>query len=297
MRNVVLLGDTRERLKDLPSNCARACVTGPPYFGLRDYGHDQQIGMEPTPEEYIRQLVGVFREVWRILRDDGTLWVNIGDSYCRGDRGTVPPHRGAVASKNDTVKYNFASPAAKMGGHATIKPKDMIGIPWRLAFALQEDGWYLRSDIIWTKGNSLPESVQDRPSNCYEHIFLLAKNERYFYNAEAVKEVASDGTLKNRRAVWHINPRPSPIKGHFAMYPEELPELCIKAGSEAGDLILDPFSGSGTTLAVAKMLGRDYLGVELNPEYYRLIGKRLQPVFDLETERRGFDTIFSLSQE
>lgn len=466
MRNVVLLGDVREKLKEVPDGVVQTCVTSPPYFGLRDYGTakweggdpacdhvqgrpgagradgivdersqrnrdgvgsmggdcrncgakriDSQVGLEPTPEEYVASLVEVFREVRRVLRDDGTLWLNLGDSYVSKPYLTDNPQGIHLSSNVETqvkqspigILHNRKASLDAVG----LKPKDLIGIPWRVAFALQADGWYLRSDIIWAKGNVMPESVTDRPTKSHEYIFLLTKNERYFYDIDAIREPHNmhyvqrrftfdnarsdqyrsdrrpdmsfryDGVPmgnpagRNKRSVWHINPKP--YKGaHFATFPEELPEVCIRAGtSEKGAcskcgapwertletckgepdlsqrttahydtkdryglgggntgfdklaqrmregthhkattgweptcscgieqttpcIVLDPFSGSGTTLAVAKYLRRDYLGVELNPEYHKLIQERLRPAVELEVERQGYDASMELEQE
>lgn len=340
MRNVVLLGDVREKLKEIPDGVVQTCVTSPPYFGLRDYGHEGQIGLEPTPEAFVAELVEVFREVRRVLRDDGTLWLNLGDSYasngCYINAWLEKDHnkdKQHLHTKNHT---RYEDRKDFRGGEWGIKAKDLNGIPWRVAFALQADGWYLRQDIIWHKPNPMPESVEDRCTKAHEYIFLLTKSQRYFYDHEAVKVQASGATLDrnkygfntlfkgqfagspiderypngkalekpefsidgkaNRRSVWTV-PTKSYKGAHFATFPEEIPEVCIRAGTREGDLVLDPFSGSGTTLAVAKYLRRDYIGVELNPEYHKLIEERLQPALDLETERQGFDAMLDMEQE
>ena len=318
MKSVILLGDVRDRLEELPSGSVRTCVTSPPYFGLRDYGTadyeggdptcehtisavdadgkavftervtrgdrttclkcgatrvDSQIGLEQTPDAYVAEMVSVFREVWRVLADDGTLWLNIGDSYG--------------------------------------KEKQLIGIPWRLAFALQADGWYLRSDIIWHKPNPMPESVTDRPTKSHEYLFLLSKSPKYFYDYEAIREegVIKAGTkgakgsversttnkvnsrppeykvydgMRNKRDVWTINTKP--FKGaHFAVMPEALVEPCVLAGSAEGDTVLDPFTGSGTVAVVANRHGRNFVGTELNPEYAEIAKERItnaSPMFN-----------------
>jgi len=299
MRDTILFGDCRQTLKQFDEK-ARMCVTSPPYYGLRDYGgENNQIGQEDTPEEYIQNLVNVFREVRNCLTDDGTLWLNIGDSYYnyRPGKGQALVKQTVSASKQD-LPDKCARRGNKLEG---LKEKDLIGIPWMLAFALRADGWYLRQDIIWHKPNPMPESVRDRCTKAHEYIFLFSKNKKYFYDNEAIKEPAKDwGTRdrtngkyhnpgtgltphtgltksyekKNKRSVWTVNKKP--YKGaHFATYPPDLIEPCIKAGSEKGDIVLDPFMGSGTTAAVAKSLGRDYIGCELHENYGDLIRKRV----------------------
>lgn len=305
---LILEGDAVEKLKTLENKSVHTCVTSPPYFGLRDYGTAGQIGLEQTPEEYVEKLVSVFREVRRILRDDGTLWLNIGDSYA-GDRKSTG-----------------------------CKPKDLIGIPWLLAFALRADGWYLRQDIIWQKPNCMPESVRDRCTKSHEYIFLLSKRPRYYFDAEAISEPIAGASTKrymqnieaqkgsdrqqgktngnmkavlprfggskygdntmeefrtksgakyiptlkrNKRDVWTIGT--GGFKGaHFAVFPEKLVEPCILAGCPVGGTVLDPFAGSGTTGVVAKKLGRKFVGVEINPEYREMAIARIQA----EDERR-----------
>ena len=276
------------------------CVTSPPYYGLRNYGgEDNQIGLEQTPEEYIQQLVEVFREVKNVLTDDGTLWLNIGDSYYN-----YRPGKGQSLVKQtvSNTKQDLPDKCARRGNKLDgLKEKDLIGIPWMLAFALRNDGWYLRQDIIWHKPNPMPESVRDRCTKSHEYIFLLSKNKRYYYNNEAIKEPAKDwgtrdstkgkyptkgtglqphsGLTKsypkpNKRSVWSITNKP--FKGaHFAVFPPDLIEPCIKAGSEEGDTVLDPFMGSGTTAMVAKSLDRFYLGCELHETYGELIQNRV----------------------
>jgi DNA modification methylase len=273
-------------------------VTSPPYWGLRDYGHDGQIGLESTPEAYVARMVEVFREVRRVLRDDGTLWVNLGDSYFGTGRGPTHP-TGFHGGDNGT-----SFPTKGVYSHSTLKGKDLCGIPWRVAFALQADGWWLRQDIIWHKPNPMPESVRDRCTKAHEYVFLLTKSERYFYDAEAVSEAASyiptgtktvhlrkapkESTLRNddygrtwertptrnRRSVWTITTKPY-SGAHFAVMPPDLVEPCIKAGCPEGGTVLDPFAGSGTTLAVAAELGRSGIGCELNPEYIELAEQRI----------------------
>jgi len=287
------VGDCREVLAGLPEGSARTCVTSPPYWGLRDYGHPDQLGAERTPDEYVANLVEVFREVRRVLRPDGTLWLNLGDSYinAKGAAHGVDPKQGA---------RRFGVRVVDMPPPPGLKRKDLVGMPWRVAFALQADGWWLRSDIIWAKPNAMPESVTDRPTKAHEYVFLLAKSERYFYDADAVKEAAKKGHAgskfhtgktaehqlrrasdkprkddgnRNARSVWSIATQPSGIE-HFAMMPPELAQRCILAGSARGDTVLDPFSGAGTTGLVAMEHGRRYLGVELNPRYADLSVER-----------------------
>jgi DNA modification methylase len=301
MRDLILFGDCKQNLSTFLPKTARMCVTSPPYYGLRNYGdEDRQIGQENTPEEYIQNLVEVFREVREVLTDDGTLWLNMGDSYYnyRPGKGQALVKQSVSNTKQD-LPDKCAKRANKLQG---LKEKDLIGIPWMLAFALRADGWYLRQDIIWHKPNPMPESVRDRCTKAHEYIFLLSKNKHYYYDNDAIKEPAKDwgtrdrtkgkyhnkGTglqphtgltksypTKNKRSVWSITKRP--YKGaHFATYPPELIEPCIKAGSEEGDCVLDPFMGSGTTAAVAKSLGRDYIGCELHEDYGNLIQQRVE---------------------
>lgn len=292
----ILVGDCIEKLRELDDGSVHTCVTSPPYYGLRDYGHDGQIGLEETPDEFVSKLVDVFREVRRVLRDDGTLWVNLGDSY-NGSGGI------GGEGKQHTSQGSVDRPGNR-SGWAGLKPKDLIGIPWRVAFALQADGWYLRQDIIWAKGCSgnytggsvMPESVRDRCTKSHEYVFLLSKSQRYHYDHEAIKEPANpanyraNATLRavapgqtpqgrldsgrgkvlcetrNRRSVWVVNPKP--FKGaHFAVYPPELITPCILAGCPEGGTVLDPFTGSGTTGVVALQNGRNFVGCEFRAAY------------------------------
>lgn len=273
MKDTILFGDCRETLKEFTGK-ARMCVTSPPYYGLRNYGGEQdQIGLEQTPEEYVDNLVKVFREVRNCLTDDGTCWVNLGDSYYnyRPGKGQVI-HKQSVSKTNQDLPSTCARRGNKLEG---LKEKDLIGIPWMFAFAMRADGWYLRQDIIWNKPNPMPESVRDRCTKSHEYIFLFSKSQNYYFDVDAIKEPTVDGKgLKRKKTVWEVKTKP--YKGaHFAVYPPELIEPCIKSGSEEGDIVLDPFMGSGTTALVSKSLQRHYLGCELHEDYGRLIQKRL----------------------
>tara|TARA_B100000941_G_C28484546_1_gene544215 strand:- start:717 stop:1628 length:912 start_codon:yes stop_codon:yes gene_type:complete len=303
MRNKIYYGDVRETLPNLWQYKAQMCVTSPPYYGLRDYGgEDNQVGQEETPEEYINNMVDIFRLVRDNLMDDGTLWLNIGDSYYnyRPGKGQSYPKQSVSKTKQD-LPDKCNKRGNKLEG---LKEKDLIGIPWMLAFALRQDGWFLRQDIIWHKPNPMPESVRDRCTKSHEYIFLFSKNKKYFYDNEAIKEDAKDwgvrnrvngkyhnkGTglqphtgltksypKKNKRSVWSVTNKP--YKGaHFAVFPPDLISPCILAGSRVGDLVLDPFMGSGTTAMVSKQLGRDYLGCELHSDYSELAEKRINGV-------------------
>ena len=272
MRDTILFGDCLETLKEFDEK-ARCCITSPPYYGLRDYGgEDCQIGQEESPEEYIQKLVLVFQEVRKNLTEDGTLWLNIGDSYYNYRPGKG---QGLVKQTVSKTKQDLPDKCSRRGNKLEgLKEKDLIGIPWMLAFALRNDGWYLRQDIIWNKPNPMPESVRDRCSKSHEYIFLLSKSKNYYFNVDAIKEPTNDGTgLKRKKSVWNVKIKPYK-EAHFAVYPPELIEPCILAGSEKNDIILDPFMGSGTTAMVAKQLGRYYNGCELNRDYNNLIQKR-----------------------
>lgn len=356
MKSLILIGDARKRLAELPAGVARTCITSPPYFGLRDYGTaewqggdascdhtisnadadnmkltgdkgvglervtrgkrdacircgatriDSQIGLEETPDDYVREMVTLFREVHRVLSDDGTLWLNLGDSYAGNN---------SRSSNNGRAGYGNDREGVFSRGGDGLKTKDLIGIPWRVALALQADGWYLRQDIIWAKPNPMPESVQDRCTKSHEYVFLLSKQPRYYYDHVAIREPVATSTAervrrgvsanykyvngthgqakqtiaqprehdadrdvpetRNRRDVWMIATRP--FKGaHFAVMPETLVEPCILAGSQAGDTVLDPFTGSGTVAVVANRYGRNYVGTELNPEYAEIARERI----------------------
>ncbi|MEN9798818.1 MAG: hypothetical protein RL653_2514 [Pseudomonadota bacterium] len=252
-------------LRRLPAGVFQACVTSPPYWGLRDYGVAGQVGAEATVDAYLASLVAIFREVRRALSDRGTLWVNLGDAYTSGGR-----------TSRDADKKN---PARGMGYRAPtpegLKPKDLVGVPWRLAFALQADGWYLRSDVVWHKPNAQPESVKDRPTRAHEYLFLLSKSERYDYDHAAVKEPSLDGKgTRARRSVWSISTEPL-REAHFATFPPGLVEPCVRASTRAGDRVLDPFFGAGTVGLVAARLGRAFTGIELNPAYVDIARRRL----------------------
>jgi len=289
-------GDALEVLKALPAGIVQTCVTSPPYYGLRDYNVSGQIGLEPTPAEYVARLVAVFGEVRRVLRDDGTLWLNLGDSYASTGGANLNGNKGNPYSK-DVRSASFPD----------VKPKDLLGIPWMVAFALRADGWYLRQDIVWSKPNPMPESVRDRCTKAHEYLFLLSKKPSYYFDAEAIAEASAQperaGTVentfhspnragagrndvgrqvlrtgtRNRRSVWTVTPTPFP-GAHFAVMPPELVRPCVLAGCPAGGVVLDPFAGSGTTLAVAVEERRRAVGIELNPEYHALIRKRLRGV-------------------
>lgn len=311
LRNKILQGDCLEILKTIPDGLVNCCITSPPYFGLRDYGIDGQIGLEKDPEQYIQKLVEVFREVKRVLKDDGTLWVNIGDTY-----------NGNKVGNTETVKHSVVSDTNNFRKQlwAGAKKKDLIGIPWMLAFALRNDGWYLRQDIIWHKTNPMPEPVKDRCVKSHEYIFLLSKKPRYYFDYEAIQEEATgyDGRkdtlnkgsqkystigympnqnhettagrsherwqfsedengnpipIRNKRDVWSV-PTKASRDAHFATFPEELITPCILAACPKGGIVLDVFFGSGTTGRVASSNGRDFIGIELNPEYIELAEKK-----------------------
>ena len=305
----IIPGDCIAGLRTLPDASVHCCITSPPYWGLRDYGHEGQIGLEPTPEAYVARMVEVFREVRRVLREDGTLWLNLGDSYnnagsSKNGTGLDGKQRGGATGADGECGYKKRDLRHALKGSG-IKHKDLVGIPWRVAFALQADGWYLRQDIIWHKPNPMPESVTDRCTKAHEYVFLLAKSERYHYDAEAIAEEASgrdpanighkyqsgaiygdasrlaQGGLtsvgprdtRNRRSVWTVSTKPY-SGAHFAVFPPDLIKPCILAGCPEGGLVYDPFMGSGTTAAVAQDAGRRAMGSELNPEYCKLIAER-----------------------
>lgn len=379
--NKVACGDALTLLKDMPDQVVQTCITSPPYWGLRDYGVDGQLGLEDTPEQYVSKVVELFREVRRVLKDDGTLWVNIGDSYAAGGRNSGNSLENTSAKQLTQISSMDCGPKKAPKG---MKPKDLVGIPWMVAFALRADGWYLRSDIIWSKPNPMPESVTDRPTKAHEYLFLLSKSSKYYYDAEAIAEPVAESTLRdlrvpddsnrmfrgypgqasrggtnlgnqatptgwdtskgngghgsyhrngrnkdtkrvhgnkpgrsdggrvtqrdkfsrsgpvgdhvlpnqttaqhrpgredyppngmrNKRSVWTIATQ-SFKEAHFATFPIKLVEPCILAGSKAGDIVMDPFMGSGTTALRAKELGRKYVGLELNPDYIKISDQRL----------------------
>ncbi len=298
MKDTILYGDCRETLKQFAESGVRArmCVTSPPYYGLRDYGNeDSQIGLEESPEEFIQQLVEVFRGVRDCLTDDGTLWVNIGDSYYnyRGGKGQALPKQSVANTNQDLPQGKNPRRGNKLKGY---KEKDLIGIPWMLAFALRADGWYLRQDIIWSKPNPMPESMKDRCTKSHEYIFLLSKKQNYFFDVESIKEPTIDGkSMKRKKSVWNIQTKP--YKGaHFAVYPPELIEPAILAGSEEGDIILDPFMGSGTTAMVSKSLGRYYIGCELHEEYGELIDNRISEYSKTYTTKDSEGKLFFVDE-
>ncbi|MCB9136873.1 MAG: site-specific DNA-methyltransferase [Caldilineaceae bacterium] len=257
-------GDALNALRRLPSNYVQCVVTSPPYWGLRDYGIAGQIGLESSLPCFIQHLREVFQEIQRVLKEDGILWLNIGDGYTSGNRGY------RAVDKKNPARAMTVRPDTPKG----LKPKDLQGIPWRLAFGLQDDGWYLRSDIIWHKPNAMPESVKDRPTRAHEYLFMFTKSERYFYDYESVRELGSNGKLRNRRSVWSINTQAF-AEAHFATFPPDLIEPCILSSTQPGDYVLDPFFGSGTVGVVCAGHQRKYIGIELNPEYVEIAAKRL----------------------
>lgn len=309
--NRIVCSDVLDYLRSLPDGCVNTCVTSPPYWGLRDYGVDGQLGLEATPDEYVTKMVDVFAEVRRVLRKDGTLWLNLGDSYATGGMSN-PSSKSTLGGGKDRGASSYLISRNIPDG---LKHKDLVGIPWRVAFALQSDGWYLRSDIIWHKPNPMPESVTDRCTKAHEYIFLLSKSAKYYYDNEAIKEEAVDEESYkgrrfrgpksiylnnaipssmnhqsfdkgknelagktyekvNKRSVWTVTVKPF-NESHFATFPPNLIEPCIKAGCPEGGIVLDPFMGAGTTALVATGLGRNWLGCELNPEYVAIAERRL----------------------
>ncbi len=262
--SAIFEGDALNVLQKLPEKSVQCVVTSPPYWGLRDYDTEGQIGLEETLPEFLNKLVNIFSQVKRVLKDDGTFWLNIGDGYTSGNR------KWRAEDKKNPARAMSVRPDTPEG----LKPKDLLGIPWKLAFRLQEDGWYLRSDIIWHKPNAMPESVKDRPTWCHEYLFLFTKSEQYYFDYEAVKE-NGNGKKRNRRTLWPINTVPL-SEAHFATFPPELVKPCVLAGSKPGDYVLDPFFGSGTVGLVSKKLKRKYLGIELNPEYIQIALSRVK---------------------
>jgi len=253
-------GDSSRVLARVPTGSVQCCITSPPYWSLRDYGIAGQIGLEASLQGYLDRLVSVFAEVRRVLRDDGTLWLNIGDSYTSGGRTWRAP------DKKNPVRAMSVRPPTPEG----LKPKDLVGVPWRLAFALQAAGWYLRADVVWNKPNCQPESVKDRPTRSHEYLFLFSKSEQYVYRGGAVR----GPNARNLRTVWDVHTQ-AYRDAHFATFPVALVEPCVELCTERGDTVLDPFCGSGTTGLVAMQRGRGFLGVELNPEYVKLAMKRI----------------------
>ena len=263
--SAIVQGDALTVLRRLMTSSVQCIVTSPPYWGLRDYNDPDQIGLEEPLPHYINRLVEIFAEARRVLRDDGVLWLNVGDSFTSGNRGWRAP------DKKNAARAMSVRPDTPQG----LKPKDLIGIPWRLAFALQDDGWYLRADIIWNKPNAMPESVRDRPNRSHEYLFMLTKNERYLYDRCAVLEANG----RNLRSVWSINTRPY-AGAHFATFPPALIEPCILSSSRFDDFVLDPFFGSGTVGLVAAQHDRRYVGIELNPTYVEIAARRLNASTD-----------------
>jgi len=321
--NKIYNGNCLDVLKTFPDNSIDCCITSPPYWGLRDYGVDGQLGLEKTPEEYVAHMVEVFREVKRVLKPEGTLWLNLGDSYSGGGRGS------GYSDKQDSNKGTIGMPRSIIADG--LKPKDLVGIPWMVAFALRSDGWYLRQDIIWAKPNPMPESVTDRCTKSHEYIFLMAKSQKYYYDNEAIKETVSDSTVlrlsqdidsqhgsdrvpgktngnmkavryggnkytndpsvfnrtksgnaydfrekRNKRSVWTVTTKPFK-ESHFATFPEDLITPCVLAGCPKSGIILDPFMGAGTTGLVSVKYERNFIGIELNPEYIKMAEERIEP--------------------
>lgn len=262
----IIHGDVREKIARLPADTFHCCITSPPYWGMRDYGYEGQIGAEADVIAYIDNLVAVFRDVRRVLRPDGTLWLNIGNTYSSGGRAW---RDSDAKNKGRAMSYRPDTPKG-------LKPKDLIGVAWMLAMGLQRDGWYLRSDIIWHKPNCQPESVKDRVTVSHEYLFMLTKSEDYYFDQEAIKEPTADGkTRKNKRTVWQINTEPCK-EAHFAVFPRQLVRPCILAGSPEGGLLLDPFFGSGTVGLVAMETNRRCLGIELKAEFVAIAETRLR---------------------
>jgi len=323
----IYIGDAVEGMKQLENESVQTVVTSPPYWGLRDYGQEAQLGLESTPHEFIENLCKVFDEVWRVLADDGTLWVNLGDSYASfRDSKSVPD---SLREGDGTAVGQASNGNPEMLRQSGLKHKDLVGIPWRFAFAMQDRGWYLRQDIIWAKPNPMPESVKDRCTKSHEYVFLLTKKPRYYFDHEVIrergvmtrgdsagssqrntikthgvgggnsginvakeklaKEIEEKGfSTRNKRSVWTVATKS--FKGaHFATYPTELIEPCILAGSKEGDTVLDPFSGSGTTGQVAMQHNRNYIGLELNPDYAKISEKRLRDALGMFGEIKIID--------
>ncbi|MFN9480246.1 MAG: DNA-methyltransferase [Betaproteobacteria bacterium] len=262
--STIFEGDALNALASLPDESIQCAVTSPPYWGLRDYGIAGQIGLEESLSQYINRLVAVFAQVGRVLRPDGTLWLNVGDGFTSGNRGYRAPDR------KNAARAMSIRPDTPDG----LKPKDLLGVPWRLAFALQEDGWFLRSDVVWHKPNAMPESVKDRPTRAHEYLFLLSRSERYYYDHHAVREPTANNQWRARRSVWNVPTQTSGVE-HFAAFPPALIEPCILSSSRPGDFVLDPFFGSGTVGLVCQRLGRRFVGIELNPRYVQIAIERI----------------------
>tara|TARA_R100000008_G_scaffold18757_2_gene9583 strand:+ start:2712 stop:3620 length:909 start_codon:yes stop_codon:yes gene_type:complete len=292
---LLLIGDCYKKIDEIEEKSVQAIVTSPPYWGLRDYNRDGQLGEELTPDDFVVKLTALFNKSKRVLRDDGTLWVNIGDTYFGAKGGHWD---GGNSITNDATGSNYRMQRKAPPKHPRLKTKDLCGVPWMFAFAMQKDGWYLRQDIIWHKPNPMPEAVKDRCVKSHEYIFLFSLKPKYYFDYKAIQEKAKyigdnrgarkdirrdepkacsvaassqpTGEYKNKRSVWSFNTAQSG-EAHFAVFPEKLPELCIKAGTKEGDVVLDPFMGSGTTATVAKRLGRKWVGIELNEDYAKFI--------------------------
>lgn len=331
--NKTYIGDNLEILKTFSDEFVNCVVTSPPFWGLRDYGVDGQLGLESTPEEYVNKIVEIFKEVKRVLKNDGTLWLNLGDTYVSSPKGNKTP--SGLQSKNYGIGKDVAM--KKNVDWGNLKMKDLVGIPWMVAFALRTDGWYLRSDIIWNKPNPMPESVRDRPTKSHEYIFLLSKSAKYYYDADAIRDsyegrplnrwggskmkqvkgkmkeyldmqnVGNSSVMReghpirpndkgsNKRSVWTVATKSYP-KAHFAVFPEELIEPCILAGCPEGGWVLDPFMGSGTTAQVALINDRNCVGIELNPEYEKFISERIQNISHTITAREKIKTWFDVER-
>ena len=265
---MLLTGNCLELINELDNDIIQTIVTSPPYWGLRDYeGEEKQLGQEDSPEEYVTNMVAFFRLCKRVLKDDCTVWVNIGDTYF-GAKGGHWEGGNSITSDETGGNYRLQKKAPPK--HKRLKTKDLCGGPWLFALAMQEDGWYIRQDIIWHKPNPMPEAVTDRCVKSHEHIFLFSLAPRYYFDHEAIQEKAVEEEFRNKRDVWTINTAQSK-EAHFAVFPPRIPELCIKAGTREGDTVLDPFMGSGTTAYVAQRLGRKWIGFELNEKYAELI--------------------------
>jgi DNA modification methylase len=278
----IICGDSIDGLGHIESESVQCCVTSPPYYGLRDYCVEGQIGVEPSPAEYIAKLVDVFEQVRRVLKPDGVLWLNMGDSYAGSWGAQSRQGEGVMKGRSIVAERQIAAAQKKTFAGAIprndwgLKNKDLMGMPWRVAFALQGAGWWLRSDVIWHKPTAMPESVRDRPTRSHEYLFLLTKSKLYHYDADAIREtaVSDEYMVRNARTVWSVASQP--FKGaHFACFPPKLVEPCVLAGSRLGDLVLDPFCGAGTTGLVAHRLGRHFVGIEINPDYVAMARQRI----------------------